>query len=52
MFALVVRFALRDAEAAEAFEAQPHPRRFLDQREQYLRASRVEFLGAPSGKGV
>lgn len=100
MFALVVRFELRDAAAAEAFdqlvaetalgirvtepgtliyavhevadaplarvfyelyesraafeahEAQPHTRRFLDQREQYLCRRRVEFLGPPSGKGV
>jgi quinol monooxygenase YgiN len=100
MFALVVRFELRDAEAAEAFdrlvaetapgireqepgtlvyavhpvqdaplsrvfyelyesraafdahEEQPHTKRFLAEREQYLRDSRVEFLGDPTGKGV
>ncbi len=100
MFALVVRFELRDAEAAEAFdrlvaetapkirdkepgtviyavhpvenaplarvfyelyesreafeahETAPHTRRFLAERGQYLRDTRVEFLGAPVGKGV
>jgi quinol monooxygenase YgiN len=100
MFALVVRFELRDAEAAEAFdrlvaetapgireqepgtlvyavhavqdaplsrvfyelyesraafdahEEQPHTKRFLAEREQYLRGSRVEFLTDPAGKGV
>ncbi|MPZ65665.1 MAG: antibiotic biosynthesis monooxygenase [Pseudonocardiaceae bacterium] len=100
MFALVVRFELQDAEAAEAFdrlvaetapgireqepgtlvyavhavqdaplsrvfyelyedraafdahEAQPQTKRFLADREQYLSGSRVEFLSAPTGKGV
>lgn len=100
MFALVVRFELRDVESAEAFdrlvaemapgiraqepgtlvyavhtvqdaplarvfyelyesraafdahEAQPHTKRFLADREQYVRDSRVEFLGSPTGKGV
>lgn len=100
MFALVVRFELRDAESAEAFdrlvaetapeirdrepgtvmyavhsvedaplarvfyelyagreafeahEAAPHTRRFLAERERYVRETRVEFLGSPAGKGV
>ena len=41
-----------DREAFEAHEAQPHTRRFLDEREQYLTETRVEFLGSPVGKGV
>jgi quinol monooxygenase YgiN len=100
MFALTVRFYLRDAEAAEGFdqlvaetapliksdepgtliyavhtvkdaplsrvfyelyqdraafdvhEEQPHVKRFLAEREQYLTGVRVEFLDAPTGKGV
>ena len=100
MFALAVRFYLRDAEAAQAFdqlvaetaplirseelatliyavhtvkdaplsrvfyelyadragfdahEEQPHVKRFLSEREQYLTGVRVEFLDAPTGKGV
>ncbi|HEY2765279.1 MAG TPA: antibiotic biosynthesis monooxygenase [Pseudonocardiaceae bacterium] len=39
-------------EAFEAHESQPHTRRFLGDREQYLRDTRVEFLGSPVGKGV
>ncbi|MGH3536422.1 MAG: putative quinol monooxygenase [Candidatus Dormibacteria bacterium] len=39
-------------EAFEVHEAQPHTRRFLGEREQYLRDTRVEFLGSPVGKGV
>ena len=41
-----------DREAFEAHEAQPHTRRFLGEREQYLTETRVEFLGSPTGKGV
>jgi quinol monooxygenase YgiN len=39
-------------EAFKAHEAQPHTIRFLEARAQYLRDSRVEFLGIPVGKGV
>lgn len=39
-------------DAFEEHERQPHTRRFLDARDQYLRGSRVEFLGSPVGKGV
>lgn len=39
-------------EAFEAHEEQPHTRRFLAQREQYLAGTRVEFVGSPMGKGV
>jgi quinol monooxygenase YgiN len=100
MFALVVRFYLRDEEAAKGFdnlteetaakiresepgtliyaihkvkdaplsrifyelyesreafdvhERQEHTKRFLDERDQYLTGARVEFLEAPTGKGV
>lgn len=39
-------------DAFEVHEAQPHTRRFLDTRDQYLRGSRVEFLSPLVGKGV
>lgn len=100
MFALVVRFDLRDEDAARGFddlvaetgalirerepatliyavhgvkeaplsrvfyelyesraafdlhEQQEHTRRFLAERERYLAGLRVEFLEAPTGKGV
>lgn len=39
-------------EAFEVHEAQPHTKRFLGERGQYLRDTRVEFLGSPVGKGV
>ena len=39
-------------EAFEAHEEQPHTRRFLAEREQYLTDTRVEFVGSPVGKGV
>jgi len=100
MFALVVRFYLRDDEAAKCFdslveeavakiqdtepgtlvyavhkvkdaplsrffyelyktreafdlhECQDHTKYFLEEREQYLTGTRVEFLEPPIGKGV
>ena len=39
-------------EAFDSHEEQPHTRRFLSERDQYLRDTRVEFLGSPVGKGV
>jgi quinol monooxygenase YgiN len=39
-------------EAFDAHEDQEHTKRFLAEREQYLTGVRVEFLGAPTGKGV
>ncbi|WP_436493446.1 putative quinol monooxygenase [Actinokineospora sp. HUAS TT18] len=41
-----------DKNAFDQHEQQEHTKRFLAAREQYLRDFRVEFLGAPSGKGV
>jgi quinol monooxygenase YgiN len=42
----------RDREAFEAHERQEHVRRFLKEREQYLTATRVEFLALQAGKGT
>lgn len=42
----------RDREAFEAHERQEHVRRFLKEREQYLTATRVEFLVLQAGKGT
>ncbi|XVV05081.1 putative quinol monooxygenase [Actinosynnema sp. CA-248983] len=42
----------RDKEAFEDHEAQPHVKRFLEQREQYLASYRVEFLTPTGGKGL
>lgn len=42
-------------ESHEAFrmhESQEHTKRFLRERDQYLTATRVEFLESPTGKGV
>jgi quinol monooxygenase YgiN len=39
-------------EAFDFHEQQEHTKRFLAEREQYLTGVRVEFLDAPSGKGV
>ncbi len=39
-------------EAFDAHELQEHTKRFLDEREQYLTGTRVEFLDPPIGKGV
>jgi quinol monooxygenase YgiN len=39
-------------DAFDAHEQQEHTRRFLDEREQYLTGTRVEFLEPPIGKGV
>ncbi|HXT45842.1 MAG TPA: antibiotic biosynthesis monooxygenase [Pseudonocardiaceae bacterium] len=39
-------------EAFDIHERQGHTRRFLNEREQYLTGTRVEFLEPPTGKGV
>ena len=39
-------------EAFDAHERQEHTRRFLDERDQYLTGTRVEFLEPPTGQGV
>ena len=41
-----------DREAFEAHERQPHTRRFLDQREQYLTGHSVDFVTPVVGKGI
>jgi len=42
----------RDRAAFDAHNSQPHIRRFLDAREQYLTSHRVEFLTAGPAKGL
>jgi quinol monooxygenase YgiN len=42
----------RDREAFGAHEAQPHTRRFLAEREQYLASVDVDFLTLQAGKGT
>jgi quinol monooxygenase YgiN len=39
-------------EAFDAHEQQEHTKRFLNERNQYLTGTRVEFLEPPTGKGV
>jgi quinol monooxygenase YgiN len=39
-----------DRAAFEAHEAQPHTKRFLTEREQYLAGAEVTFLNAIAGK--
>ncbi len=41
-----------DREAFETHERHEHVRRFLKEREQYLTATRVEFLALQTGKGT
>jgi quinol monooxygenase YgiN len=41
-----------DRAAFDRHERQPHTRRFLAEREQYLSGVRVTFLRAESGKGL
>ncbi|MFJ6212164.1 putative quinol monooxygenase [Streptomyces sp. NPDC092296] len=41
----------RDRSAFEAHEEQPHTRRFLTEREQYLTGLQVTFVEAETGKG-
>ncbi len=42
----------RDRAAFDEHEEQPHVRRFLAEREQFISSTRVEFLTAISGKGL
>lgn len=42
----------RDRDAFDAHEEQPHVRRFLAEREQYLASVDVDFLTLRAGKGV
>jgi quinol monooxygenase YgiN len=42
----------RDRAAFEAHEEQPHTRRFLDARGQYLAGYTVDFLSLVDGKGT
>ncbi|MGH3773715.1 MAG: putative quinol monooxygenase [Pseudonocardiaceae bacterium] len=39
-------------EAFDAHERQEYTKRFLNERDQYLTGTRVEFLEPPTGKGV
>jgi quinol monooxygenase YgiN len=42
----------RDRDAFEVHESQPHTRRFLDEREEYLAGVDVDFLTLITGKGT
>jgi len=42
----------KDKPAFEAHEAAPHPRRYLDQRGQYLASTEVDWLTLQVGKGT
>lgn len=42
----------RDRDAFEEHERQPHTRRFLDQRSNYVADFRVEFLTLAAAKGL
>ena len=42
----------RDEAAFEAHEASPHTRRYLDQRDQYLASTEVDWLTLQAGKGT
>jgi quinol monooxygenase YgiN len=42
----------RDRDAFEAHESQPHTRRMLAEREQYLSGVEVDFLTLQAGKGT
>jgi len=42
----------RDRAAFEDHEQQPHVKRFLAAREQFLKSHRVEFFASASGKGL
>ena len=42
----------RDRDAFQAHEAQPHTRRMLAEREQYLSGVEVDFLTLQTGKGT
>ena len=42
----------RDEEAFHAHEAAPHTRRYLDERDQYLAGTEVDWLILQTGKGT
>jgi quinol monooxygenase YgiN len=42
----------RDRDAFEAHESQPHTRRMLAERQQYLSSVKVDFLALQTGKGT
>jgi quinol monooxygenase YgiN len=42
----------RDKAAFEAHEASPHTRRYLDERDQYLASTEVDWLTLQTGKGT
>ena len=42
----------QDRSAFEAHEASPHTRRYLDEREQYLASTEVDWLTLQTGKGT
>ena len=42
----------RDRAAFETHEAQEHTKKFLDEREQYLSATEVDWLTLMTGKGT
>jgi len=42
----------RDKAAFEAHEASPHSRRYLDERDQYLASTEVDWLTLQTGKGT
>jgi quinol monooxygenase YgiN len=42
----------RDRTAFEAHEAAPHARRYLEQRDQYLSSTEVDWLTLQAGKGT
>jgi quinol monooxygenase YgiN len=42
----------RDRAAFDAHEEQPHTRRFLEEREQFLDSVAVDFLTLQAGKGT
>jgi quinol monooxygenase YgiN len=42
----------RDKAAFEAHEASPHTSRYLDERDQYLASTEVDWLTLQTGKGT
>ena len=45
-------YEYRDKAAFEAHEASPHTRRYLDERDQYLASTKVDWLTLQTGKGT
>ena len=42
----------QDEDAFRAHEAAPHTRRYLDERDQYLASTEVDWLTLQTGKGI